>query len=228
MVLSSLEDDNVSICLLTLRKAKSEKRKAKREQRLSLHCHSRRCDALGQELSDAADLRSHPTQLFFDALVAPVNVVDAVDDGLAIGTSAANTSDAEARRSLACTAAPLSGVRPRTTARLPSILTFAPMRTSSWACMKRFSKMFSVTMLVPSACVASAMYCACMSVGKPGYSSVFTSALLNGPLPITRTESPLVLTCTPHSSSFCSSALRCWGSQPETSRSPPVSAPATM
>ena len=36
--------------------------------------------------------------------------------------------------------------------------------------------MFSRTWLTPSACVASAMYCACMSVGKPGYSSVEMSA----------------------------------------------------
>ena len=45
--------------------------------------------------------------------------------------------------------------------------------------MKRFSKMFSVTMEVPSACVARAMYWACMSVGKPGYSSVDMSAALS-------------------------------------------------
>ena len=67
---------------------------------------------------------------------------------------------------------------PRTTARRPSILMFAPMRTISSACMKRFSKIFSVMIDVPSACVASAMYCACMSVGKPGYSSVTMSAAL--------------------------------------------------
>src|SRR3989449_4180408 len=48
-------------------------------------------------------------------------------------TSAASTSDAEARRSEACTAAALSGVLPWTIARLPSILIFAPMRTSSSA-----------------------------------------------------------------------------------------------
>ena len=59
--------------------------------------------------------------------------------------------------------------------------------------MKRFSKMFSVMMLVPSACVASAMYCACMSVGKPGYSSVIMSAHFSGPLPTMRTDSPLRL-----------------------------------
>ncbi len=47
--------------------------------------------------------------------------------------------------------------------------------------MKRFSKMFSLTRLTPSACVARAMYCACMSVGKPGYSSVEMSAARSGP-----------------------------------------------
>src|SRR5882762_1827238 len=52
-------------------------------------------------------------------------------------TSAASTSEAEARRSEARTAAALSGVPPRTMARRPSILMFAPMRTSSCACMKR-------------------------------------------------------------------------------------------
>ena len=38
--------------------------------------------------------------------------------------------------------------------------------------MKRFSKTFSVMMLLPSAIAMSAMNCACMSVGKPGYGSV--------------------------------------------------------
>src|ERR1022692_4329681 len=61
-------------------------------------------------------------------------------------TKAASTNDALARRSEARTAAALSGVFPRTTARRPSILMLAPMRTNSCACMKRFSKMFSVTL----------------------------------------------------------------------------------
>ena len=38
--------------------------------------------------------------------------------------------------------------------------------------MKRFSKIVSVTVAVPSAMASSAMNCACMSVGKPGYSLV--------------------------------------------------------
>ena len=84
--------------------------------------------------------------------------------------------DAEARRSEHMTAAAESRAGPRTVAVLPSTLMLAPMRTSSCTCMKRFSKMFSHTRLTPSACVARAMYCACMSVGKPGYSSVEMSA----------------------------------------------------
>ena len=38
--------------------------------------------------------------------------------------------------------------------------------------MKRFSKIVSVTLAVPVEMAFSAMNCACMSVGKPGYSVV--------------------------------------------------------
>ena len=44
----------------------------------------------------------------------------------------------------------------------------APMRISSGACMKRFSKIVSRMMLVPSAVHISAMNWACRSVAKPG------------------------------------------------------------
>src|SRR5579883_1949694 len=143
-------------------------------------------------------------------------------------TRAASTKDAEARRSEASTAAALSGVFPRTMARRPSIRMFAPMRTSSRACMKRFSKMFSVMTEVPSAWVATTMYCACMSVGKPGYSSVFMSAAQSGLSPITRMESWEWAVFTPASWSFCSTAPRWAGSQPVILTSPPVRAAAVM
>ena len=58
------------------------------------------------------------------------------------------------------------------TATLPSTWILAPRRTSSLTCMKRFSKIVSVTVAVPWAMQLSAMNCACMSVGKPGYSVV--------------------------------------------------------
>ena len=48
--------------------------------------------------------------------------------------------------------------------------------------MKRFSKMVSVMMAMPSACVISAMNCACRSVAKPGCSSVVMSTLCIFPL----------------------------------------------
>ena len=45
----------------------------------------RRGNSLGAEFSDAADLRAHSPEFFFDALVAAVDVVNAVDDGFALG-----------------------------------------------------------------------------------------------------------------------------------------------
>ena len=39
----------------------------------------------GKELTDAADFRSYPAQLFFDTFVAAIDVIDAINDGLAIG-----------------------------------------------------------------------------------------------------------------------------------------------
>ena len=46
-----------------------------------LHCGS----FLGEHFADAFDLGADGAELFFDVLVAAVDVVDAVDDGLAIG-----------------------------------------------------------------------------------------------------------------------------------------------
>jgi len=76
-------------------------------------------DALGEDFADAFYLGSDAAQFFFDALVASVDVVDAVDDGFVLGDEGASTRDAEARRSLASTAAPLRVTGPRTTARRP-------------------------------------------------------------------------------------------------------------
>ena len=85
---------------------------------------------------------------------------------------AAITSDAEARRSVAITGAPRSCLTPAMMAVLPSMVMSAPRRFISCTCMKRFSKIVSVTRLAPLAMVFTAMNCACMSVGKPGYSVV--------------------------------------------------------
>ena len=66
------------------------------------------------------------------------------------------------------TGAPDSAGTPRTIAEAPCTLIRAPMRFSSDTCMKRFSKIVSVTMAAPSDTAISAMNCACMSVGNPG------------------------------------------------------------
>ncbi|MNY49937.1 hypothetical protein D3C86_1854080 [compost metagenome] len=57
---------------------------------------------------------------------------------------------------------------PVTMAVLPSIWMCAPMRCISCTCMKRFSKMVSITVPVPSATAFMEMNWACMSVGKAG------------------------------------------------------------
>ena len=139
-----------------------------------------------EDVAHAVNLGADAAQLFFDALVAAVHVIDAVENGFAIGDEGRQDErgggaeiGAHDCRGLSCGAADGG--------RAASTLMFAPMRTSSCTCMKRFSKMFSVTVVAPSACVASAMYCACMSVGKPGYSSVEMSAALRLPPERTRT-----------------------------------------
>ena len=57
----------------------------------------------------------------------------------------------------------------------------APSRPSSGTCMNRLSKTVSRMTDAPDAIVMSAMNCACMSVGKPGYGSVVRSTAFNGP-----------------------------------------------
>jgi hypothetical protein len=41
--------------------------------------------APGQDLTNAANLCANAFQLFFNALIAAVNVIDAVDDGFTVG-----------------------------------------------------------------------------------------------------------------------------------------------
>ena len=100
------------------------------------------------------------------------------------------------------------------------------MRISSLACMKRFSKMFSVIREIPLACVISAMYCACMSVANPGYSWVTTSADRSQRPPRTRRMPGPSSILTPASRSFSMTLVRCAGLHAVSSRSLSVIAPA--
>src|ERR1019366_9518752 len=42
------------------------------------------CGSFGEDVAHAADFGAHSFQFFFDVLVAAVQVIDAVDDGLAV------------------------------------------------------------------------------------------------------------------------------------------------
>ncbi len=92
--------------------------------------------------------------------------------------------------------------------------------------MKRFSKIVSVTMAAPSATDISAMNCACMSVGKPGYGSVIASAPRRPSRRRTRSASSPSVISTPALRSASATAPR-WANWPPSSRtSPPVMAAA--
>ena len=78
-------------------------------------------------------------------LVAAVDVVDAVEDGFAVGDEGGEDERGGGAQVGAHDGGGLQlGVLPRTVAVRPCTVMFAPMRLSSWTCMKRFSKMFSV------------------------------------------------------------------------------------
>src|SRR4030066_176794 len=117
-------------------------------------------------------------------------------------TTPASTRQAEARRSVAMTMAPSSRGTPRTSAVWPDTSMLAPRRRSSCTCMKRFSKMVSVTLAAPSAMVFIAMNCACMSVGNAGCGAVRTSTDFSLPSDLTSIQSSPALTLAPASRSL--------------------------
>ncbi|MNS97997.1 hypothetical protein D3C72_1323480 [compost metagenome] len=88
----------------------------------------------------------------------------------------------------------------------------APRRTISFTCMKRFSKMVSVTIEAPRAITFRAMNWACMSVGKPGYSVVLKLCAFRwsyaGPCEPMRMPSGSVTTVQPASRSLSITASR--------------------
>ncbi len=123
-------------------------------------------------------------------------------------TRPAITRLAEARRSVAITVAPDNRGTPCTTAVWPSISIFAPSRTSSLTCMKRFSKIVSLITALPSAMQFTAINCACMSVGNAGYSLVRKPTALSRPSARTRIQSLPASISAPASRSLSISASR--------------------
>ena len=61
---------------------------------------------------DAANVGAEQPELGFDALVAAIDVVDAIDERRALRRSPASTNDADARRSVAMTGAPVEPLDP--------------------------------------------------------------------------------------------------------------------
>ena len=101
----------------------------------------------------------------------------------------------------------------------------APMRVSSLASMKRFSKMFSVMTQLPFARARRTMVCACMSVGKPGNGSVWMSVGTSGRSRQARHQSVPRSIEMPICSYFLSTRPRCSGAKPRTVTGSPVRAP---
>ena len=109
---------------------------------------------------------------------------------------------------------------------LPSMRMFAPSRRSSCTCMKRFSKMVSTTVAVPSATASSAMNCACMSVAKPGYGAVRTLTARGRLFACSRTQSGPEVSVAPVSRSRSMVTSIDQGSVARTVTSPPQAAAA--
>src|SRR5664280_859256 len=125
------------------------------------------------------------------------------------------------------TGAPVRCLTPSMVAVSPSRWICAPSRTSSWTCMKRFSKMVSVMREVPPARVINAISCACKSVGKPGNGAVVTSTgARSAPLRATRMPSLVGVTVTPACASTSSALCNNSGRAFCNSTSPPVIATA--
>ena len=141
-------------------------------------------------------------------------------------TKPAITRLADARKSVAMTTAPESVSTPWVIAVLPSISMLAPKRFISCTCMKRFSKIVSVTRDVPFAIALTAMNCACMSVAKPGYSVVRMSTGFGRSSILARIQSAPTSNCTPISRSLSKVACMISGSTWVRRISPPVAATA--
>ena len=109
----------------------------------------------------------------------------------------------------------------------PSIEMSAPMRESSPASMKRFSKMFSVMTQLPLARARRTMVCACMSVGKPGKGRVWMSVGTSGRSRQARHQSGPRSIVMPICSYFLRTRPRWRGAKPRTVTGSPARAPAT-
>jgi hypothetical protein len=131
-------------------------------------------------LFDPDDVGADRRQLHFHAVVAAVEVIDAVDQVSPRAARPAITSEAEARRSVAITGAPTRRSTPLMKAVLPSV---RDARAEAVHLLHVHEAVFEDGLghaAGPSAMQFTAMNWACMSVGKPGYSVVRKVTGLDG------------------------------------------------
>ena len=115
---------------------------------------------------------------------------------------------------------------PWATALLPSIAISAPRRLSSWTCINRFSKIVSVIVALPLAMAFRTINCACISVGKAGYSEVVKLTGLGRPAMLAAIQSGPISIFKPASLSLANKASKLSGRHCFTKISPPVTATA--
>ena len=112
------------------------------------------------------NIRAQPGKHILYTLIAPIYYLNIVNRGRALR---AQSRDYQRRAAAQVARAYVRAMQPPATAVRSFIHMSAPMRVNCAACAKRDSNTFSTIMDVPRAVHASAMNCACISVGKPGY-----------------------------------------------------------
>ena len=177
---------------------------------------------------DPPDLRAYAGQFRLDFLIAAVDVINAVDHGLAARGQAASTSDALARRSEAITPAPVRS-------RGPGHDGLPPFQPDIGAHARQFLRMhetvFENGLDHDGDALAPASSAPCTAPADRWRSrdilrwSRPRSAAVSGAQICTRSASVCV-TSAPACRSLATSAPRCSGTQSVIIRSPPVMAPA--
>jgi len=158
-----------------------------------------------------------PPRVWFDSLVAAVDVTHAVDHGLAPGRQRRST----ARRCPqvdAITPAPVSSRGPDHDGLLPSSGCWAHARQPLGVHKAVLEKFVSMTIAMPSACVISAMYCALKIGRKAGILLGVMSTERSGAAPDPQRAASLVSPPPRPCCSFGDEPPRCPGCSPSRPR----------
>ena len=172
------------------------------------------------------DPRPQLPQLVVETLVAAVEVVDLLDDRVAIGRQPGKNQCGTGAKIAGGNPRPLRRSTPVTVAVPWPTTIAAPSRFNSAACRNRLGNTRSSMRLMPSLTDASAVHWACRSVGMPGYGSATTSTARSRRSAEIDTQSGPTSIFAPASSSLVNTASRCTGLTPTTVAEPRVMAAA--